>query len=150
MKTFRKRWPALMLGFVFTAIGAKYSLANAPVGQYMITADTVYDTKTTLTWQRNHPSGTYTHAEAKTYCQNLNLGSLGWRLPTMKELLTIVDDTQATPSIDTNAFSNAQEPAFWTSSARVNKPGEFWYVHFVDGETSSFDPTQPISLRCVQ
>lgn len=148
MNTFRKYALALVMGLVVPALVVEYSHADAPQGQYTITADTVRDTKSQLTWERN--SGLYTYAEAEAHCKNLNLENATWRVPTMKELLTIVDDTRTNPSIDINAFPNTPSTQFWTSSERVNQPGEYWHVDFYDGGTSSFDPTQTINLRCVR
>jgi len=78
--------------------------ANAPAGQYVVTASgtgngTVYDTKSKLTWQQTVSSATYSWVAAKTYCAGVgaSLGGTGWRLPTIKELQSIVDLTQRPP-----------------------------------------------------
>jgi hypothetical protein len=78
--------------------------ASAPAGRYVVTNGgtgngTVYDTKTKLTWQQTVSSTTYTWADAKTYCAGVgtSLGGTGWRLPTLKELQTIVDYSQSNP-----------------------------------------------------
>ncbi len=79
---------------------------GAPAGRYVVTAGgtvngTVQDTKTGLIWQQTVPSGTYTWADATAYCGSTvvstRLGGTGWRLPTLEELQTIVDHTQAAP-----------------------------------------------------
>jgi hypothetical protein len=46
---------------------------GAPPGRYQITADTVFDTKTGLTWQRNMPmpTGGLVYAQARSYCAGL-------------------------------------------------------------------------------
>ena len=47
-----------------------------------------------------------THDEAVHYCENLNsAGFNDWRLPTIKELLSITDDTRFEPAIN-KAFKN--------------------------------------------
>src|SRR5687767_13607965 len=48
--------------------------ADAPPGRYTFTTDTVVDTVTQLTWQRNPPIAYDSWAGARTYCTNLNLG----------------------------------------------------------------------------
>lgn len=58
----------------------------------------------------------------------------GWRLPTMEELLSIVDETQACPTIDPVAFPDTPKATFWTSSPCEDDPGHAWVVDFAIGE----------------
>src|SRR6202142_4217978 len=88
------------LAAVAMALAVPAGAGTAPAGRYTYpAAGTVYDTKTKLTWQRTAPSKEYTWADAKTYCAGVGaaLSGTGWRLPTMKELLTIVDETRSVP-----------------------------------------------------
>lgn len=100
MKTPRIIRSALALSIVITAIFAEYSLANAPDKQYAVSAKTIYDT--------------YTQADAQTSCKNLTFENESWHVPTTKELLAIVDDTQAIPSMGVNAFPPTTSVDFWT------------------------------------
>src|SRR5208283_5394749 len=121
--------------------------ANAPAGQYVVTASgtgngTVYDTKSKLTWQQTVSSATYSWVAAKTYCAGVgaSLGGTGWRLPTIKELQSIVDLTQTTaPMIDPNAFPGAPSAYFWSSSPVAGSPSYAWYVHFGYGYADGDD-----------
>jgi hypothetical protein len=97
--------------------------AAAPSGQYTVATGTVYDTKTKLTWQRAVPSTTYTWAAASTYCAGVgtSLGGSGWRLPTVKELLTLFDlYATAAPPIDATAFPATPAQFFWSSTAYIS------------------------------
>src|SRR5208283_815424 len=122
------------------------SYANAPAGQYVVTAGgtgngTVYDTKSKLTWQQTVSSVTYSWAGAKTYCAGVgaSLGGTGWRLPTIKELQSIVDLTQTTsPMIDPNAFPSTPSAVFWSSSPVAVSPSSAWVVYFNDGNADSY------------
>ena len=82
--------------------------------RYEVSADSVLDDTTGLTWQHPVDGGQYSWADAKTYCAGLGGG---WRLPSVTELQSIVDDTKQRPSIDETAFPNTPALAFWTSSA---------------------------------
>jgi hypothetical protein len=125
--------------------------ANAPAGTYTTTGGTVYDTKTKLTWQQAVAPGTYTWAGAKTYCAGLNLGGTGWRLPTMKELQTIVDDSQTHPSIDTTAFPSTPADWFWSSSPLAGSSFGAWCVNFGYGYTGNgYDVSNTFYVRCVR
>ena len=61
--------------------------ADAPAGRFAKSTGIVTDTKTGLTWQQPASSATYTSDAAYTYCAGLGTG---WRVPTAKELLTLV------------------------------------------------------------
>ena len=138
--------------------------ANAPAGRYVVTAGgtghgTVQDTKTGLIWQQTvtSTSAAYNWAGAKTYCASTavstSLGGTGWRLPTLKELQTIVDYTQATaPIIDSTAFPSTPASGFWSSSPLAGSSSNAWFVHFSNGNTyTSTSLTVPqCSLRALR
>ena len=131
--------------------------ASAPAGRYVVTSGgtgngTVYDTKTKLTGQQTVPSTAYTWANAKTYCAGVgaSLGGTGWRLPTCKELQTIVDDSQTNPSIDTTAFPSTPAAWFWSSSPVAGSSSYAWGVYFDFGDTYGYDITNTNYVRCVR
>src|SRR4051812_1027133 len=66
---------------------------EAPVGRYTIPGNgTVYDTATTLTWQQAANTTGMKWASAGPYCAGLTApAGGGWRLPTVKELTTLLD-----------------------------------------------------------
>jgi hypothetical protein len=148
MKKLRPYHIVFILALAF--FSTKRGHANAPTGHYNITDDTVYDTKTKLTWQREFPGEGFTWSEARSYCVNLDLQGTGWRLPSMKELQTIVDDKTTMPSIDGAAFPNTPWGFFWTSSSYVDDPSLAWFVEFESGRTY-YDPKDAAwNLRCVR
>jgi hypothetical protein len=124
--------------------------ADAPAGRYTIANGTVYDTKTKLTWQQAVPSSTYTWANAKTYCSGLSLAGTGWRLPTAKELQTIVDESRTSPSIDTTAFPSTPSSNFWSSSPLAGSSSVAWGVYFYGGNTGGLDVSNSYFVRCVR
>jgi hypothetical protein len=104
----------------------------------------VRDTLTQLVWQQDGSgtrsgcggtgSLTCSWAEAQAYCAGL--GS-GFRLPTVKELRSIVDFTVAFPGpmINQTAFPNTPAELFWTSAPYAD---DAWAVSFIDGGSSSW------------
>ena len=123
--------------------------ANAPTGRYTITGGTVFDTKTKLTWQQTVPAATYAWAAAKTYCQTLSLGGTGWRLPTMKELQSIVDySSSRAPFLDPSAFPATPTPGSWSSSLVPGSPTSAWAVS--GGTTFTIVTTTSLAVRCVR
>jgi len=125
--------------------------ADAPVGRYTIINGTVLDNKTGLLWQRNIDAMTYTWGAAQTYCTNLNLDGLGWRVPSLKELQTIVDESKTNPAIDTNALPTPKTSGFWTSSPVAANSAGAWSVFFgVGGYTDQGAVTNLTLVRCVR
>lgn len=112
---------------------------------------TVYDVKTRLSWQQSASTGTSTWAGSKTYCERLNLDGTGWRLPTIQELQTIVDETQIGPAIDPTAFPSQPDSDFWTSTPwGGGGSGSAWKVDFHDGSTNIYDINALYPIRCVR
>jgi hypothetical protein len=126
--------------------------ASAPAGRYVMASGTVYDSKTKLTWQQTAPSKLYTWADAQTYCAGVaaSLGGTGWRLPTIKELQTIVDDSRGRPSIDPTAFPTTPEYWFWSSSPSAGSSPSAWYVFFGNGFVGRGLASYPYNVRCVR
>jgi hypothetical protein len=68
----------------------------------------------------------------------------------VKELQTIVDDSQRDPSIDTTAFPWTPAIFFWSSSPVAGSSSLAWTVTFDDGYTSDYGVSNPINVRCVR
>jgi Protein of unknown function (DUF1566) len=132
--------------------------AAAPAGHYVVTAGsgtgngTVYDSKSKLTWQQTVSSTTYTWDAAKTYCAGLgaSLGGTGWRVPMIKELLSIVDFSQTVPAIDPNAFPSTPSAEFWSSSPLAGSSSVAWVVGFSYGYTGYGVVSVAGPVRCVR
>lgn len=104
-------------------------------------SETVTDNITALIWQKNTPeqiegcsgnSGkTCSHQEAVNYCNNLNLEGKTWRLPTLKELETLIDFSQ-TPTINQKYFNlpSTSLKKFWTETDSQVNNGKFWVIDF--------------------
>ena len=97
--------------------------ADAPVGHYTASMGMVTDNKTGLTWQQSE-GPVLNWSDAKDYCTNLELNTMtDWRLPTVKELLTLVDFSKTDPSIDTSANACKQRCEEVTGLGRQLQPG---------------------------
>jgi hypothetical protein len=135
--------------------GSFAARAAAPIGRYTIGSEIVTDNSTHLTWQRNLSRSTYSWAAAGTYCQGVSAGGLstGWRLPTEKELESIIDATVFAPALDSVAFPNVAatgaSSTFWSSTPYAGNPGNYWNVGFFYGVAGSSSPATAFSVRCV-
>lgn len=125
--------------------------ADAPQGRYVADKDTVLDTKTMLVWERNPSITPGIWMAAQTRCQMLILNGTDWRVPSMKELQTIVDRSGVVPTIDPTAFPTASSGLFWTSSSVADSPDSAaWAIKFDDGYTTSRSKTTSAYTRCVR
>lgn len=130
--------------------GVNDSHADAPLGQYAISNGTVVDMKSKLTWEQGASAQFYTWNDAMSHCLNLQLDGSGWRVPSMKELQSIVDETRIEPSIDVTVFMGTQREPYWSSSQRAANTGERWLISFDYGGATrdSLNATYPV--RCVR
>jgi hypothetical protein len=112
---------------------------------------TVTDLATGLTWQRQDDNvGRANNGPAAAYCQGLGLARGGWRLPTIKELRSIVDDRVYGPAIDTEAFPGTNSSFYWSAAADASDSGNAWLVHFGNGNVSSSNKSNTLYVRCVR
>jgi hypothetical protein len=145
-------WPSLLAvaGIVMAGVLSSVGRADPPSTCYVVANATVLDTKTTLTWQQTVDAGSYSWTDAQAYCATLALGGVPWRLPSMKELLTIVDFTRADPAIDAMVFPDTPSDYFWSSSPLAGSSSAAWGVNFNKGSAGAgpFDFTGRV--RCVR
>jgi hypothetical protein len=141
------------------------ALADAPIDQYdLFTPGTqaIDDLQTKLIWQRYPPAVPASYADAATACATLSIaGFTGtWRLPSYKELLTLVDEQPhveyengglVTKAIDSHAFPGAPSGvAYWTSSPIGALEGYVYGVNFGTGAGEIHNPASDmLYVRCV-
>jgi len=168
----RRRVLRLPAWIAATFGAATLARADAPGNQYdgySGSCVTITDAKTGLTWQRFPPAGLYGYADGASYCSGLGLAptcpptpSATWRLPSYKELLTLVDEsphvnfvTGATVAIDPNAFPDspmnaAPVDAPYMTSSLAKGSSSVYVVSFTDGSATAAGATQTgFRVRCV-
>jgi hypothetical protein len=67
-------------------------------------------------------------------------GASDWRLPTQRELLSIVNSGAAIPAVDSTYFPNMRgvsTDVYWSSSTRADTPDTAWTVLFERGRSLS-------------
>jgi hypothetical protein len=122
---------------------------------------TVKDNSTGLMWQQGEP-GSMTRVNALNYCETLvfppSPGYADWRLPNIKELVSLVDYSVADyvnlgPAFNPIFFPNAIEGVYYWSSTRAiggANTGE-WVVASWDGELANgASDTSTCYVRCVR
>ncbi|MFI3157168.1 MAG: DUF1566 domain-containing protein [Methylococcaceae bacterium] len=121
--------------------------ADAPDSRYTTNANgVVIDKKTGLTWMRcalgqiwNNATCTgsgqsYHWQDALQAAENtVFAGFDDWRLPTQKELQSIIENRCNEPAINLTAFPNATSDRFWSSSFYTGYTGYAWIADFDNG-----------------
>ena len=95
-----------------------------------------------------------TWSNANTYCNSLpSLGGNTWRLPTVNELLNLVDygiSSSGVMYINSTAFPNTVwASSYWSSSTSVQNSGHALYVGFTGGSAYSITKDGNFNVRCV-
>ena len=78
-------------------------------------------------------------------------GHADWRLPSIKELASIVNLGTYEPAVDTTLFPNTVSSYFWSGTANGHFPDGAWSLDFEDGSVSpASDKNYTNYVRCVR
>jgi formylglycine-generating enzyme required for sulfatase activity len=110
----------------------------------------VKDASTGLTWQRDATIDQLTWSDAKLACGALALAGGGWRLPSMSELQSLIDETQADPAIDAAAFPDTPSEGFWAATPLAGSTTAAWFVSFREGIAYNALLEHAYRVRCVR
>jgi hypothetical protein len=111
----------------------------------------VYDASSGLTWQRHAAPETKNWTDAASYCEGLGDG---YRLPGVKELLSIVDfEIASQPAIDTSAFPDTPTGVFWSATRAFGEASKVLATNFMSSDRAyaqAFDENTQQYVRCVR
>ena len=111
---------------------------------------TVSDFDTGLLWQQQDDNSQRTWGSAVGYCNGLTLaGKTDWRLPEVKELVSIVDYRVYFLSIDNTFFQGTNATFYWSASSFASDSADAWSVSFTDGSIRANIKTSSQYVRCV-
>ena len=128
------------------------SATGAPTTDWACTKDNV----TNLIWSLQIQTATWDTAAVNTYPDAGHNSvtrcgfATGWRLPTRRELLSIVLRDSRIPAIDANYFPSTQGNYYWTSDTFAPNPSGAWIVDFFDGSTLADFKTASDDVRLVR
>lgn len=112
---------------------------------------TITDNGTGLMWAKASAAGNMTWREALSWCENLSLaGYRDWRLPTIKELKSLVDDTTDGMAIDVRYFPDTTATYYWSSTTHAYYTGHAWLVSFSYGNNGYGNKSGRYYVRAVR
>ncbi|MSP92819.1 MAG: DUF1566 domain-containing protein [Myxococcales bacterium] len=110
---------------------------------------TVQDSKLGLVWQQGDSANALDWAGAKDYCAGLALAGTGWRLPTVGELHSLIDERRGYGERIARPFNNSDN-WFWTATAYPGSFSNAWLVNFYFGNSNGNGTTGTCRVRCVR
>ena len=136
-----------MIFFLVVLLAGINSFAEEKHGDSVVTdkinaiywQDNIFSQKSSKDWD-----------DAVLYCDELVLNDVvHWRLPTFKELFSIVDYTRVHPAINP-VFSFVMEGTYWTSTGFAPSRSRAWTIDFRTGKTYYSYKTTNHAVRCVK
>lgn len=136
-----------------TPLGARCVRGATLTGDLTSDVDTATDAMTELVWQTSDlPEALVTWQQALEYCETLSHAERDdWRLPSIKELATLVDDA-ATSAPVIRAGLNGAAPNYWSSTPAASFGGDRFAmaIDTSSGYSPSFKMTESAAAaRCV-
>ncbi len=112
---------------------------------------TITDNVTDLQWQKSPSTVLQTWENAIITSENLTLaGFIDWRLPNIKELQSLNDETQVQPSVTAPFFIDLGINKFWSSTSLPNQTTKAWYWSTAFGITTYDEKNISNSVLCVR
>ena len=95
-----------------------------------------------LEWYKES-AGLFTWEEALKYCQELGNG---WRLPTIKELISAINYDKINPASDLDVLSSY----YWSSTTYASYPDYMRSVNFYNGNVGYYGKSDNLYVRAVR
>jgi hypothetical protein len=158
--------PRICLSILFAAaVGILFfpQTLSAAESRYVNRNDgTVEDPLTELIWIKDpeqilSTAGPMIWLKANKCCRELVYADSGpgtWSLPNIKELQTLVEESNRSPRIDT-AFFNAIPSSYWSSTDDTGGGMRVWAIQFSNGDLQSLQKMSLLTpvyarVRCVR
>ncbi|MDN5864027.1 MAG: DUF1566 domain-containing protein [Gammaproteobacteria bacterium] len=146
------------------------TLDDAPTSRYQLHADgTARDLRTGLMWMRCAMGQTwnagskscegvataYTWQDALQAAQSFNqdsgfAGHTDWRVPNLRELMSIERYHCSDPAINLEVFPNTPSVVFWSSTPLETFPTEVWTLNFGTSHVVELSMQSQFALRLVR
>ena len=112
---------------------------------------TITDNVTQLIWQKIPNTTAQTWENALAYAENLSLASAtDWRLPNIKELQSLNDESVTNPSVSTTFFPTIGVHNYWSATSLPNQTTKAWYWNTQFGITTYDTKTNSNYKLCVR
>ncbi|WP_324172832.1 DUF1566 domain-containing protein [Sulfurimonas sp.] len=110
------------------------------------------DKSTSLVWQDHQDNYklSITYYQSQEYCSKLVIGKYNnFRMPTLRELQSIVDYKKFDPAIK-KGFDYVSNEYYWSTTPFADDNKIVWLINFKKGERTVKDMHYDRHIRCVQ
>ena len=119
------------------------------IEQHTVKVATWIDPETDLEWQSESPGRMNWH-DAQFYARSLSTnGKDDWRLPTARELETLLERTKYRPAIR-EEIPFRDKLSYWSSTTFGPNKNNAWIVMFDGAYVLSYYKTNEYHIRCVR
>lgn len=114
--------------------------------------EAVLDRETGLVWERAPDPTLMTWTDACTHCYRRQVvDRLGWRLPTVEELASLIDKSQSGPALPSgHPFINPPIYYIWSSTTDASDVIKAWSVNTGGGGVWNHAKTREDNVWCVR
>jgi hypothetical protein len=115
-------------------------------------SEAVLDKETGLVWEQSPSMSTFDWYSAQRHCNRLITGGrLGWRLPTIQELASLMDPTQSNPALPPgHPFGNVQSSIYWSATTSASNPDNAWFGYFFNVTVFLIPKSESWNAWCVR
>jgi hypothetical protein len=116
----------------------------------------VLDKETGLVWEQSPSTeAIFTWAHAMHFCDDSKFvgGRLGWHLPTIEQLASLVDTSVLYPGPNLpsgHPFTGVQSSNYWSATTRADGTTFAWGVNFAGGYVNDSDKGVNYNVWCVR
>lgn len=119
--------------------------------QFTVTDSIVTDQLTQLEWLRWPPADSMTWEQALHVAETLVAdGKSDWRLPNIKELESLNDESRSQPSVDPAVFPGILAKKYWSSTTLPNQSTRAWFMDTRFGVVSYDQKSVKNLVMCVR
>jgi hypothetical protein len=120
--------------------------------QLDVTGETATEGLSKTQWQVHESTEVFTWINALQYCDTLDLaGYSDWRLPSIKELLLIIEDNGPNTAYTPSVFPTSANDEVWSSTPYVADGAQSWTLSLNNGTTSQApNDSAQLAVRCVR
>ncbi len=141
-----------LLGMAIVMSFLQMAAPNSMAANFVDNGDhTVTDIDNGLMWQKNDDDIVRTWREGLSHCEGLSLaGYSDWKLPDIRELISITDDTKYSPAADMALLPKVLMSPYWSATTYVYDASNAWAVDFDHGSVIYNAKADGASVRCVR
>ncbi|MBI2875790.1 MAG: DUF1566 domain-containing protein [Candidatus Tectomicrobia bacterium] len=161
----KKLWSSLVVIAAFAMFASLVTAGPFPTwdnqinrpGRFVVLSDfnnqAVLDKETGLVWEQSPSTVPRAwHVAFDCYISTIG-GRKGWRVPTVEELASLIDPTQANPALPAgHPFSNVQvSDGYWSATTVAGNTSDAWDVSFIgNGLVGSAGKNASLLVWCVR